>query len=207
MYSDHDPPTNRRGLPHSDISGSKLVWQLPEAFRSLLRPSSLIRVKASTIYVSNLLLQCILLILSSADLLLLTGKFQRTIGLQRINPEWISSPHILAFYLTSLCWNTLTPHGFRATGKFLSTILSSCKSETENRNESSDNSDILVSDPTKPWIRLGWETKKLFSQKRLIYNSRGKKPVNPRPFSPWNGWHPSGIRKTKSDVIFKNRAI
>ena len=61
MYSDHDHLINQTGLPHSDISGSKLVWQLPEAFRSLLRPSSLIRVKASTIYVSNLLLQCILL--------------------------------------------------------------------------------------------------------------------------------------------------
>jgi hypothetical protein len=28
------------GFPHSDIFGSKLVRQLPEAYRSLLRPSS-----------------------------------------------------------------------------------------------------------------------------------------------------------------------
>ncbi len=28
------------GLPHSDIPGSQLAWQLPEAYRSLLRPSS-----------------------------------------------------------------------------------------------------------------------------------------------------------------------
>lgn len=35
------------GFPHSDIFGSKLVWQLPEAFRSLLRPSSVSYVQAS----------------------------------------------------------------------------------------------------------------------------------------------------------------
>ena len=28
------------GFPHSDIHGSSLVWQLPMAYRSLLRPSS-----------------------------------------------------------------------------------------------------------------------------------------------------------------------
>ena len=36
------------GFPHSDISGSKLVCQLPEAFRRLLRPSSPMIAKAST---------------------------------------------------------------------------------------------------------------------------------------------------------------
>ena len=34
-------------FPHSDILGSKLAWQLPEAYRSLLRPSSVTCVKAS----------------------------------------------------------------------------------------------------------------------------------------------------------------
>src|SRR5581483_2504139 len=34
-------------FPHSDIHGSKLVWQLPAAFRSRLRPSSVSYVKAS----------------------------------------------------------------------------------------------------------------------------------------------------------------
>ena len=34
-------------FPHSEIFGSKLVWQLPEAYRSLLRPSSVSYVKAS----------------------------------------------------------------------------------------------------------------------------------------------------------------
>ena len=33
-------------FPHSDIFGSKLVRQLPEAFRNLLRPSSVSYVKA-----------------------------------------------------------------------------------------------------------------------------------------------------------------
>ena len=37
------------GFPHSDISGSKLVCQLPEAFRRLPRPSSPSTAKASTI--------------------------------------------------------------------------------------------------------------------------------------------------------------
>ena len=37
------------GLPHSGISGSSLVCQLPEAYRRLLRPSSPPSAKASTI--------------------------------------------------------------------------------------------------------------------------------------------------------------
>ena len=37
------------GLPHSEISGSSLVCQLPEAYRRLLRPSSPPSAKASTI--------------------------------------------------------------------------------------------------------------------------------------------------------------
>jgi hypothetical protein len=37
-----------RGLPHSEILGSKLVCQLPEAYRRLLRPSSPVAAKAST---------------------------------------------------------------------------------------------------------------------------------------------------------------
>ncbi len=38
----------RVGFPHSDISGSKFVCQLPEAFRRLPRPSSPVIAKAST---------------------------------------------------------------------------------------------------------------------------------------------------------------
>ena len=36
------------GFPHSEISGSKLVCQLTEAYRRLLRPSSPYAAKAST---------------------------------------------------------------------------------------------------------------------------------------------------------------
>jgi hypothetical protein len=36
------------GFPHSEISGSKLICQLPEAYRRLSRPSSPIIAKAST---------------------------------------------------------------------------------------------------------------------------------------------------------------
>lgn len=36
-------------LPHSEILGSKLVCQFPEAYRRLLRPSSLTQAKAFTI--------------------------------------------------------------------------------------------------------------------------------------------------------------
>src|SRR6478609_11710179 len=38
----------RAGFPHSDISGSKLVCQLPGAYRRLPRPSSPVIAKAST---------------------------------------------------------------------------------------------------------------------------------------------------------------
>ena len=38
----------RAGLPHSEICGSKLVCQLPAAYRKLLRPSSPVIAKAST---------------------------------------------------------------------------------------------------------------------------------------------------------------
>src|SRR5690606_14207623 len=37
-----------RGFPHSDVYGSKLVCQLPVAFRRLPRPSSPVIAKAST---------------------------------------------------------------------------------------------------------------------------------------------------------------
>ena len=47
MYSVSDDPI-RAGFPHSDISGSQLVCQLPEAFRRLRRPSSPPTAKAST---------------------------------------------------------------------------------------------------------------------------------------------------------------
>ena len=38
-----------RGFPHSDISGSKVVCHLPEAFRRLPRLSSPLTAKASTV--------------------------------------------------------------------------------------------------------------------------------------------------------------
>ena len=37
------------GFPHSDILGSQLAYQLPEAYRRLLRPSSAPDAKASTV--------------------------------------------------------------------------------------------------------------------------------------------------------------
>ena len=46
MYSVCD--TLAGGFPHSEISGSKLICQLPEAYRRLSRPSSPIIAKAST---------------------------------------------------------------------------------------------------------------------------------------------------------------
>ena len=41
-------PNKLGGFPHSDTPGSKLVYQLPEAFRRLPRPSSPVAAKAST---------------------------------------------------------------------------------------------------------------------------------------------------------------
>ena len=38
----------RARFSHSEIPGSKLAWQLPEAYRSLQRPSSASSAKAST---------------------------------------------------------------------------------------------------------------------------------------------------------------
>lgn len=49
MYSVSNNPITRIGLPHSDIPGSKLVYQLPEAFRRYPRPSSPVSAKASTV--------------------------------------------------------------------------------------------------------------------------------------------------------------
>jgi hypothetical protein len=37
------------GFPHSDIPGSKLSRQLPEAYRSHSRPSSVVDAKASAV--------------------------------------------------------------------------------------------------------------------------------------------------------------
>ena len=41
--------SQRDGLPHSDIFGSQLVYQLPEAFRRLPRPSSPLDAKTFTV--------------------------------------------------------------------------------------------------------------------------------------------------------------
>jgi hypothetical protein len=49
MYSDSDDLLMQAGFPHSDILGSKLDCQLPEAYRRLLRPSSPVAAKASTV--------------------------------------------------------------------------------------------------------------------------------------------------------------
>ena len=49
MNSDNVNLINQVGLSHSEISGSKVARHLPEAYRRLLRPSSLTWVKASTI--------------------------------------------------------------------------------------------------------------------------------------------------------------
>ena len=43
------PRITTGGFPHSEIPGSKLVKQLPEAYRSLPRPSSAPGAKASTV--------------------------------------------------------------------------------------------------------------------------------------------------------------
>ena len=49
MYSVCNSQITLAGLPHSDIPGSKLVYQLPEAFRRYPRPSSPVSAKASTV--------------------------------------------------------------------------------------------------------------------------------------------------------------
>ena len=49
MNSDIDDLVTQAGFPHSDIPGSKLVCQLPEAFRRLPRPSSPVAAKASIV--------------------------------------------------------------------------------------------------------------------------------------------------------------
>ena len=49
MNSPYVDPLTWAGFPHSDTPGSKLHWQLPEAYRSLARPSSPLDTKASTV--------------------------------------------------------------------------------------------------------------------------------------------------------------
>ena len=49
MYSATSTRLMTGGFPHSEISGSKSVCRLPEAYRRLLRPSSPLTAKASTI--------------------------------------------------------------------------------------------------------------------------------------------------------------
>lgn len=54
MYSVQDNHLMMAGFPHSDISGSKSVCRLPEAFRRLPRLSSPLTAKASTVCASSL---------------------------------------------------------------------------------------------------------------------------------------------------------
>ena len=67
-FSVQYPTMTSDGLPHSEISGSKVACHLPGAYRRLLRPSSPVGVEASTvclcrrvsIYILNLGEHCIL---------------------------------------------------------------------------------------------------------------------------------------------------
>ena len=54
MYSVHDTQLMLGGFPHSEISGSKSVCRLPEAYRRLQRLSSPLTAKASTVCASSL---------------------------------------------------------------------------------------------------------------------------------------------------------
>ena len=53
MYSAKRYP-QAGGFPHSEILGSKSVYRLPEAYRRLLRPSSPLTAKASTVHAYSL---------------------------------------------------------------------------------------------------------------------------------------------------------
>ena len=78
------------GFPHSDIYGSKLARQLPVAYRSLLRPSSVYCVKASFV--------CAWV------------TFYEIVVIKR----WL----LLIVQLTSYCWSRDKPDGFsRHAGK------------------------------------------------------------------------------------------
>lgn len=54
MDSGQDTGLMTGGFPHSEISGSKSVCRLPEAFRRLPRLSSPLTAKASTVCASSL---------------------------------------------------------------------------------------------------------------------------------------------------------
>ena len=54
-YAGGYPGINRDRFSHSEIPGSKLFWQLPEAYRSQSRPSSTCSAKASTMCRNNLI--------------------------------------------------------------------------------------------------------------------------------------------------------
>ena len=54
MYSVQDTQLMLGGFPHSEISGSKSVCRLPEAYRRLPRLSSPLTAKASTVCASSL---------------------------------------------------------------------------------------------------------------------------------------------------------
>src|SRR6185312_665183 len=71
----------RGGFPHSDICGSKLVCQLPAAFRRLPRPSSPVIAKASTTCTYSL------------DPITL-NPLARTFQLQVYFSAWLPSPHL-----------------------------------------------------------------------------------------------------------------
>src|SRR3990167_8283988 len=49
LWIQHTISCKQDRFPHSEISGSSFVCQLPEAYRRLLRPSSPLTAKASTI--------------------------------------------------------------------------------------------------------------------------------------------------------------
>jgi hypothetical protein len=73
----HESHLWRGGFPHSDIPGSKLVCQLPGAFRRLPRPSSPVIAKASTTCTYSL---DPITLSALASRLRATGLFQRLVA-------------------------------------------------------------------------------------------------------------------------------
>ena len=104
--------TQRAGFPHSEICGSKLICQLPAAYRRLSRLSSPVIAKASTTCTCSL--DPIALHTVSCDpvrwpqaLTRLPYLTQLTSRLHQYHPKAISAPNDAIFKPNDLC---TTPH-------------------------------------------------------------------------------------------------
>jgi hypothetical protein len=172
MYSSCVTP--KGGFPHSEISGSKLICQLPEAYRRLSRPSSPVIAKASTTCTYSLdpitlaPLQCrqgihFLSITLRRSIKLFTSSCMTQLRItdgtaqdQHLSPRRpgpIRFPSMIYFRLYKFLKNNSHSHELLKTGSTRDPVLKNSKNQTSRGNHQQPLVEDDGIEPTTPCLQ------------------------------------------------------